>query len=210
MLQAASVGAASTPLGPAPKVDLSALAILVQQCFVAAGVPVPNVDATILHGMAMGLGISTRPSGHGGRGRRPPLCSLPVSCPDQLWPCWQETFERWALLAFPYGSFARPRKSCAGSHFHFPRTCWGTGGGSAYAGGSSDPGWRGSHRLDPKHVGDLVACTAQSVGNFVCLAIRQLPFKVGHHNFHTLACTWQLCASCQPLVGWQPVRLLEE
>ena len=39
--------------------NLSALSILVQQCFVAAGVPVPKVDATILHGMAMGLGIST-------------------------------------------------------------------------------------------------------------------------------------------------------
>ena len=59
MLQAASVGAASAPLGPSPKVNLSALTILVQQCFVAAGVPVPNVDAAILHGMAMGLGIST-------------------------------------------------------------------------------------------------------------------------------------------------------
>ena len=40
--------------------NISALVILVQQCFVAAGVVPPNVDATILHGMAIGLGISTQ------------------------------------------------------------------------------------------------------------------------------------------------------
>jgi hypothetical protein len=61
MLQAASIGAAPPPVGSSPMVDLSALSILVQQCFVAAGVPPPNVDAAILHGMAVGLGISTQP-----------------------------------------------------------------------------------------------------------------------------------------------------
>jgi hypothetical protein len=60
MLQAASVGLPPLPVGTAPKVNLSALAILVQQCFVAAGVTPPAVDATILHGMAVGLGISTQ------------------------------------------------------------------------------------------------------------------------------------------------------
>ena len=59
MLQAASVGAASAPLGSSPKVNLSTLSVLVQQCFVAAGVPVPIIEASLLHGMAMGLGIST-------------------------------------------------------------------------------------------------------------------------------------------------------
>ena len=58
MLQTVSVGAQPAPGGQGPKVDLAALTILVQQCFVAAGVQVPNVDATVLHGMAVGLGFS--------------------------------------------------------------------------------------------------------------------------------------------------------
>ena len=42
MLQAASIGAAPPPVGSPPKVNLSSLAILVQQCFVAAGVVPPT------------------------------------------------------------------------------------------------------------------------------------------------------------------------
>ena len=58
MLQTVSVGAVPAPQGHGPKVDLAAFTVLVQQCFVAAGVPVPNVDASVLHGVAVGLGIS--------------------------------------------------------------------------------------------------------------------------------------------------------
>jgi hypothetical protein len=59
-LQVAAIWISPVPLVPSPKVNLSALALLVQQCFVVAGVQPPNVDATILHGMAVGLGITTQ------------------------------------------------------------------------------------------------------------------------------------------------------
>jgi hypothetical protein len=59
-LQAAATSVPPVPRTAAPTVDLSALTILVQQCFVAAGVQPYIVDSSILYGMAAGLGIPTK------------------------------------------------------------------------------------------------------------------------------------------------------
>jgi hypothetical protein len=59
-LQAAATSVPPMPRPSSPTVDLSALTVLIQQCFVAAGVQPYIVDAGILYGMAAGLGISTK------------------------------------------------------------------------------------------------------------------------------------------------------
>jgi hypothetical protein len=59
-LQAAATTAPPVQRPSTATVDLSALTLLVQQCFVAAGVQPYIVDSGILYGMAAGLGISTK------------------------------------------------------------------------------------------------------------------------------------------------------
>jgi hypothetical protein len=59
-LQAAATSAPPVQLPATSAVDLSALTLLVQQCFIAAGAQPYLVDAGMLHGMAAGLGISTK------------------------------------------------------------------------------------------------------------------------------------------------------
>jgi hypothetical protein len=59
-LQAAATLAPPVHVPVTTSVDLTALTNLVQQCFIAAGMQPFIVDSNMLHGMAAGLGISTK------------------------------------------------------------------------------------------------------------------------------------------------------
>jgi hypothetical protein len=59
-LQAAATLAPPPQVPVTTSVDLAALTTLVQQCFIAAGMQPFIVDSNMLHGMAVGLGISTK------------------------------------------------------------------------------------------------------------------------------------------------------
>ena len=172
------------PVGSPSKVNLSALAVLVQQCFSCSRCCAPQRRRhhSTWHGywprhLHAGTGCQ-----HGCRRRRPSLCPLSVTRPcGQFGSTSRKTlYRRSALFALPGWSPARPCQGCTGSLLHLPSTCWGL----AYTSGLSDPAWSDSHWLNPNRKGGL-GCSrvALLMKKCVCLAIRRLLFYVGHFMF---------------------------